>query len=218
MTGSQWWRRLRQWIWRRQVQSIVKDHGAEMLDVYHQWITPRPYPSAAEWAAFRVAVRQTLKEIETSSNGFIAYPVLGSQYYHWAGFGEEMAEIHRVAWTEDGLALYLTDGRCVTIPPDVTPILRDALSEERETTAIHHGGDSSHEYVEFPLLNAEVLLSEALTVRLGTHDTSHLIHLCTRSDPIVTIVDLIRDVVGPNVEQIPAVLDDIRQRLRRHEG
>ena len=212
-----WWHRLRQWLWRRQAQAIVQDHRTEMLDAYHRWITPRPYPTDAEWAAFRLAIRETLKAIETNPNGFIAYPVLGSQYYHWAGFGEERTEIRRVAWTEDGLALDLSDGRRIVIPPDVMPILRDASSEERDTTEIHHGDDSGHEYVSFPLLNAEVLLSDALAVRLGMHDTSHLIHMCTQSDPIGTIADLIRDVVGPHTEQIPEVLDDIRQRLRSRQ-
>ncbi len=53
------------------------------------------------------------------------------------------------------------------VPPDVAPILRDALPEERNHMVIRHGNDVGHEYIEVPLLNMEVLLVSAFTVRLG---------------------------------------------------
>ncbi len=209
-----WIKKIRQWLWQRQAQHIVRSHQEDLLKAYRSFATPRPYPTTADWARFRQERDAAFTEAERNPNGFNRYPVLGSAHYHWAGFGEDPTAID-CSWWDEGLWIALKDGRRLFIPSDVVPILRDALPEERRKMVIWHSNETGHEQVEFPLLNTEVLLISVLAFRLGVHDTSTFIHHVSASDPMTQIVDLIDDVMAGDRTRADDILREISQRVAR---
>lgn len=209
------WQRLRQHWWRHQAQMVVAKHQEDLRTVYHAYTTPRPYPTAQEWDQFRRARDAAFAQHERDPMGFVPYPILGSMHYHWTGLGEEPTAIEH-GWWDGGLWIALQDGRRIFVPPDVVPILRDALPEERNRMVIRHGNDVGHEYIEFPLLNMEVMLISVLSFRLGVHDTSTFIHQVSTVDPMTQIVDLIRDVIAGDATRMDGVLREIHHRI--HSG
>lgn len=109
------WKRWRRWALQHRLHKALDPYRDKMQTIYREFQQIRPYPTPEEWAQFRAEMSQAL-EMAKDPQATVWFPILGTQYYHWAGFGSEITEIVEANCTDTHLSLVLSDGRAVRIP------------------------------------------------------------------------------------------------------